>query len=179
MTMTSTTTARSAPLARDEVGRLLGQTMGLVALTAGLFALGAYVGRDTSGGWAIFWFVAALGVLLAMNAAAQRSEQLTAGLLFGFGLLLGLACAPTLPYYLGTDPQAVWEAGRSDSAVRSGIRCRRLRDAARPLGARAILLLGAGRADRVWDRARVRADPGRRARLRDRRSRDLRRADRI
>jgi hypothetical protein len=47
MTMTSTTTAPSAPLSRDESGTLLGQTMGLVALTAGLFALGAYIGRDS------------------------------------------------------------------------------------------------------------------------------------
>ena len=96
MTMTSTTTAAPAPLGRDEAGRLFGQTMGLVALTAGLFALGAYIGRETSGGWAILWFIAAIAVLLGMNAAAQRSEQLAVGLLFGFGLLLGLAVAPTV-----------------------------------------------------------------------------------
>ena len=36
------------PLTRDESGTLLGQTMGLVALTTGLFALGAYLGRDIS-----------------------------------------------------------------------------------------------------------------------------------
>jgi hypothetical protein len=54
MTMSSTTTA-PAPLTRDETGSLFGQTMGLVALTAGLFAVGAYIGRDTSGGWAILF----------------------------------------------------------------------------------------------------------------------------
>jgi hypothetical protein len=59
MTTASTTTAGSAPLSRDEASGLLGQTMGLVAVTAGLFALGAYIGRDTSGGWAILWFVVA------------------------------------------------------------------------------------------------------------------------
>jgi hypothetical protein len=48
-----TTTAASASLSRDETGRLCGQTMGLVALTAGLFALGASIGRHISGGWAI------------------------------------------------------------------------------------------------------------------------------
>ena len=109
--MSSTATAAPAPLSRDEAGGLLGQTMGLVAVTAGLFALGAYIGRDTSGGWAIAFFVVAFAVLIGMNAAAQRSEQLAVGLLFGFGLLLGLAVAPTVGDYLGADPQAVWEAG--------------------------------------------------------------------
>ena len=80
-------------------GRLLGNTMGLVALTWGLFALGAYIGRDTSGGWAILWFIAALAVLLAMNAAARRSVQLAIGLLFGLGALLGLAVAPAVSSY--------------------------------------------------------------------------------
>src|SRR6266545_4506050 len=111
MTTTATTTAASAPLSRDEAGALFGQTMGLVALAAGLFALGAYIGRDLSGGWAICSFVVAFAVLLGINAAAQRSEQLAVGLLLGFGLLLGLAVAPTISYYVDADPQAVWQAG--------------------------------------------------------------------
>jgi hypothetical protein len=98
LSLTSTTTAAPAPLIRDDVRGLFGRTMGLVALTAGLFALGAYVGRDTSGGWATLWFVVAFAVLLGMNAAARRSEQLAVGLLFGFGFLLGLAVAPTVGY---------------------------------------------------------------------------------
>jgi FtsH-binding integral membrane protein len=118
--MTSTTTAPSAPLNRVETGALLGQTMGLVGFTAGLFALGAYVGRDTSGGWAILWFIAAFAVLLGMNAAAQRSEQLAVGLLFGFGLLLGLAVAPTIGDYVGADPNAVWEAGGATALFIAG-----------------------------------------------------------
>jgi FtsH-binding integral membrane protein len=118
--MTSTTTAASALLRRDEAGRLFGQTMGLVALTAGLFAVGAYIGRDLSGGWAICWFLVALAVLLGMNAAAQRSEQLAVGLLFGFGLLLGLAVAPTVGYYVGADPRAVWEAGGATALFIAG-----------------------------------------------------------
>jgi FtsH-binding integral membrane protein len=118
--MTSATSAAPAPLDRVETSTLLGQTMGLVALTAGVFALGAYVGRDTSGGWAILWFVAAFAVLLGMNAAAQRSEQLAVGLLFGFGLLLGLAVAPTIRSYIGADPQAVWEAGGATALFIAG-----------------------------------------------------------
>jgi modulator of FtsH protease len=120
MTMASTTAAPSAALSRDEAGRLLGHTMGLVALTAGLFALGAYIGRDTSGGWAILWFVAAFAALLGMNVAAQRSEQLAVGLLFGVGLLLGLAVAPAVSDYAGADPQAVWEAGGATALFIAG-----------------------------------------------------------
>jgi len=118
--MTSATSAAPAPLDRVETSTLLGQTMGLVALTGGVFALGAYVGRDTSGGWAILTFIAAFAVLLAMNAAAQRSEQLAVGLLFGFGLLLGLAVAPTIRSYIGADPQAVWEAGGATALFIAG-----------------------------------------------------------
>ena len=118
--MTSTTATVPVPLRRAEAGRLFGQTMGLVALTAGLFALGAYIGRDLSGGWAICWFLVSFAVLLGMNAAAQRSEQLAVGLLFGFGLLLGLAVAPTVGYYVDADPRAVWLAGGATALFVAG-----------------------------------------------------------
>jgi uncharacterized protein len=118
--MTSTATAAPAPLTRDETGTLFGQTMGLVALTAGLFALGAYIGRDLSGGWAIVSYVAAFAVLLGMYAAAQRSEQLAVGLLFAFGLLLGLAIAPTIAYDMDADPQVVWQAGGATALFIAG-----------------------------------------------------------
>jgi FtsH-binding integral membrane protein len=120
MTMTSTTAPIAAPLSRDETGKLFGQTMGLVAATAGVFALGAYVGRDLSGGWAIVSYIAAFAVLLGLNVAAQRSEQLAVGLLFGFGLLLGLAVAPTIAYYVNSDPQAVWQAGGATALFIAG-----------------------------------------------------------
>jgi modulator of FtsH protease len=119
MTMSSTTTA-PAPISREETGRLFGQTMGLVALTAALFALGAYLGRDLSGGWAIVCYIAAFVLLIGMNAAVQRSEQLAIGLLFGFGVLMGLAVAPTIAYYLDADPQAVWQAGGATALFIAG-----------------------------------------------------------
>ena len=119
--MTSTTSrAVPAPLSRDETGSLLGQTLGLVAVTAGVFALGAYIGRNTSGGWAWLWYIAAFAALLAINAAAQRSEQLAIGLLFAFGLFLGLAVAPSVSAYAHADPQAVWEAGGATALVIAG-----------------------------------------------------------
>jgi modulator of FtsH protease len=120
MTTTATTPAVSTPLSRDQAGGLLGQTMGLVALTAGCFTLGAYIGRDTSGAWTILWYIAAFAVLFGMNAAVQRSEQLAVGLLFAFGVLLGLAVAPTVGFYVGADPQAVWDAGGATALFIAG-----------------------------------------------------------
>jgi FtsH-binding integral membrane protein len=121
MSTTSTTTRPPLVVNRIQAAGLFGQTMGLVALTAALFALGAYLGRNTSGGWAIAFYIASFGVLLGLNAAVKRSEQLAVGLLSGFGLLLGLAVAPTLAYYANTDPQAVWQAGGATALFIAGL----------------------------------------------------------
>jgi FtsH-binding integral membrane protein len=118
--VTSTTTTAPVPVTRDQTGSLFGQTMGFVALTAGFFALGAYIGRDISGGSGILCFIAAFAALLGMNFAAQRSEQLAVGLLLGFGLLLGLAVAPTVADYAGADPQALWQAGGATALFIAG-----------------------------------------------------------
>ena len=118
--MTTATPALPAPLSRDETGALLGRTMGLVALTGGCFALGAYIGRDASSGWAILWFIAAFAALLGMNVAVRRSEQLAIGLLFGFGLLLGLGIGPAVAGYAGADPQALWQAGGATALFIAG-----------------------------------------------------------
>jgi modulator of FtsH protease len=90
---------------------LFAQTMGFVAVTAALFALGAYLGRDLAHGVGIVAFIVAFGCLIAMRYAARKSRELTTGLLAAFGLLIGLAVAPTLTYYARMDPAAVWEAG--------------------------------------------------------------------
>ena len=118
--MDSNTSVLQQPLSRDESGTLLGQTMGLVAVTAGLFALGAYLGRDLSYGWGFVLFIASFGALLGMNAAVQRSERLAIGLLFGFGVLIGLATAPTLAYYASTEPQVLWQAGGATALFIAG-----------------------------------------------------------
>jgi uncharacterized protein len=55
-----------------------------------------------------------------MNLAAQRSDGLAVLLLFGFGLLIGVATAPTLSYYAGADPQAVWQAGAATALFIAG-----------------------------------------------------------
>ena len=118
--MDSTTAGTPVSLDRSATGTLLGQTMGLVAITAGLFALGAYIGRDLSGGWALLWYIASFALLLGLNVAVRRSEQLAIGLLFGFGLLLGLAVAPTVAAYATSDPQVVWEAGGATALFIAG-----------------------------------------------------------
>jgi FtsH-binding integral membrane protein len=57
------------------------------------------------------FFVGSLLLLVGVNVATQRSEQAAITLLFGFGVLIGLAVVPTVTYYASADPQAVWEAG--------------------------------------------------------------------
>jgi modulator of FtsH protease len=94
--------------------------MGLVAVTAGLFALGAYLGRDISYGWGWAFFIAAFACLIGLNVAAQRSERMAVTLLFAFGGLIGLATAPTLSYYASTDPKAVWQAGGATALFVAG-----------------------------------------------------------
>jgi modulator of FtsH protease len=104
----------------DESHALFGRTMGLVALTAGCFALGAYLGRDFSYqlGWLLF--IAAFAALIGINYASRRNEQVGIGLLFGVGALLGLALAPTIGYYAGTDPHALAQAGGATALFVAG-----------------------------------------------------------
>jgi FtsH-binding integral membrane protein len=91
--VSSVDTALQPAVARDQARALFGQTMGLVAVTAGLFALGAYLGRDLSYGWGFAAFIASFGLLIGLNFAARRSEQLavwqaggaTALFIAGFG----------------------------------------------------------------------------------------------
>src|SRR5690348_11337184 len=85
---------------RDQTRAVFGQVMGLVALTVGCAALGAYLGRDFTGGTAIVMFIGAFACIFGLNvAAAKGREQLAIGLLFGLGLLLGFAVAPVIAVY--------------------------------------------------------------------------------
>ena len=107
-------------LTREESGTLIGQTMALVAATAGLFAFGAYLGRDLSYGWGFALFIAAFACLIGLNFAAQRSERMAVTLLFAFGVLMGFATAPTLAYYASTNPQILWQAGGATALFIAG-----------------------------------------------------------
>ncbi len=90
---------------------LFARTMGYVAGTAALFALGAYLGRHSTGGISIIAYIGSFGCLFGMQFASRRSKPLTVGLLAVFGLLIGVAVASTLAYYAGSDPQALWQSG--------------------------------------------------------------------
>jgi len=118
--MVSDTTTIRPRLDRDEAATLFGKTMGLVAVTAGAFALGAYLGRNVAYQWGWLFFICSLLCLVGLNRAAQRSEQTAMTLLFGFGLLTGLAVAPTLAYYASADPQAIWLAGGATALFVAG-----------------------------------------------------------
>ena len=106
--------------ARGEAHTLFAQTMGYVAATAALFALGAWLGRNLTGGVGIVAFIAAFAALIAMRFAARRSVPLTIGLLAAFGLLIGLAVAPTIAYYGSMDPRALWQAGGATALFIAG-----------------------------------------------------------
>ena len=90
---------------------LFAQTMGLVALTAAFFALGAYAGRNLGQGAVIVAWIAAFIVLLVMNFTARKSAPAATVLLVIFGVLMGVASAPTLVYYATADPAILWQAG--------------------------------------------------------------------
>lgn len=105
---------QGAALTGDRARAVFGHVMGLVAFAMGFAALGAYIGRDMQeSSWFIF-MIAAMGCVFGLNAATARGhEQLAVGLLFGMGLLLGLAVAPIIHYYVQTNPKVVYEAAGS------------------------------------------------------------------
>jgi FtsH-binding integral membrane protein len=103
----------------DETHALFGQTMGYVAATAGLFALGAYLGRGLPYGWSIVGYIAALVCLICMNFTRQ-SGGASAGLLFAVGLLLGLSSSPMIVYYASGDPAVLWQAGGATALFIAG-----------------------------------------------------------
>jgi uncharacterized protein len=104
----------------DQAHTLFAQTMGYVAVTAGLFALGAWLGRNLTGGVGIVAFIAAFAALFGMRFAARRSVSLTVWLLGAFGLLIGLAVAPVIAYYGSMDPRALWQAGGATALFIAG-----------------------------------------------------------
>ena len=104
-------------IAHDRARELLGQVMGYVAVTVGFAALGAYLGRDLSGGIGLLLLIGTIPVVIGLNiAAAKGRDQLAIGLLFGLGLLLGVAVAPLIADYANADPSALWQAAGATAA---------------------------------------------------------------
>ncbi|HWF49396.1 MAG TPA: Bax inhibitor-1 family protein [Solirubrobacteraceae bacterium] len=103
--------------ARDDTRTVFGQVMGLVALTVGCAALGAYIGRNMTGGTGLVFFIGVFACVFGLNYASSRGrEQLATALLFAMGLLIGLAVAPVIAYYAKTNPAAVWQAAGATGA---------------------------------------------------------------
>jgi FtsH-binding integral membrane protein len=107
-------------MTRDRSLTLFGQTMAYVAATAGLFALGAYAGRDLSYSLGWIWFIGAFACLFGMNFTSRRSMPATVLLLGAFGILIGLATAPLLAYYSATNPAVLWQAGGATALFIAG-----------------------------------------------------------
>ena len=108
------------PMTRDRAHTLFGQTMGYVAATAGIFALGAYMGRNMTGRLGFVWYIVAFACLLSMNFAVRRSTTFTVVLLGVFGICMGLAMAPVLAYYATTNPRVLWQAGGATALFIAG-----------------------------------------------------------
>jgi uncharacterized protein len=100
---------------------LLGQVMGFVAVTVAFAALGAYLGRNLSGGTGLLLFIGAFGCIFGLNIASSAGrDQLSIALLFALGLLLGLAVAPVIADYMNADPAALWQAAGATAAFVAG-----------------------------------------------------------
>ena len=132
---------------RSQAHALFAQTMGYVAVTAALFALGAWLGRNLTGGVGIVAFIAAFAALIGMRFAA-RSAQLTIGLLAAFGLLIGLAVWHRDRLLRQHGPARAVAGRRSHRAVHRRLRRSRGAPPARPDRGGPGVLLGAGGADR-------------------------------
>jgi FtsH-binding integral membrane protein len=108
---------RGQALTRDQTRSVFGQVMGLVALTVGCTALGAYIGRNLTGGTGIAFFIGAFACIFGLQFASRRGhEQLAIALLFGLGLLIGIAVGPVLAVYAKADPAALWQASGATAA---------------------------------------------------------------
>ena len=136
---------------------LFSQTMGYVAATVGIFALGTYLGRTLSYGWGWVFFLAAFACLIGLRFAVRGSGSTAVGLLFGFGLLMGLATAPTVVYYAGWSPGAL-ASGWGHGPFRDRTWDDGLCDPTRPVRDRPSLFLGALGTDYLRHRRNLHAD---------------------
>ena len=113
--------ALEQPAERVDSRAVLGQVMGLVSVTVGFFAAGAYIGRDLSNTTGLLLFLAAIGCIIGLNVSAKRSERLAIVFLFGLGLFMGMALGPVLAYYANTDPAILWQAGGATALFVGGL----------------------------------------------------------
>ena len=106
----------------EEVGAagVFGQVMGLVAVTVAFFTLGAYLGRNFTGGASIVCFIVGFGAIIGLNFV-RRSEALSITMLFAAGLFLGLAMGSGLARYAEVQPSVVWQAAGATALFVAGL----------------------------------------------------------
>jgi FtsH-binding integral membrane protein len=113
---------RDQALTRDQTRGVFGQVMGLVALTFGCLALGAYIGRNLTGGTGFLFILVGFACVFGLNIASSRGrDQLAVGLLFGLGLCLGLGLGPVLADYAKADPGALYQAAGATGLFTAGL----------------------------------------------------------
>ena len=122
MSFTRQYALRDQALTRDQTRGVFGQVMGLVALTVGCTALGAYITRNATGGTGILFFLAAFACIIRLQLATARGrEQLAIGLLFGLGLAIGMAVGPVLHEYAKAEPNALYQAAGATALFTAGL----------------------------------------------------------
>jgi modulator of FtsH protease len=122
MSFTRQYALRDQELTRDQTHGVFGQVMGLVALTVGCTALGAYITRNATGGTGILFFLAAFACIFGLQFANARGrEQLAIGFLFGLGLALGMAVGPVLNYYAKAEPNVLVQAAGATALFTAGL----------------------------------------------------------
>jgi FtsH-binding integral membrane protein len=99
---------------------VFGQVMGLVAVTLGLLALGAYLGRQLAGGLSVLCFIVGFVCILGLNFT-RDSQRRAVGLLLGAGLFLGLGLGGGLYQYASADPRAVWQSAAATALFIAGL----------------------------------------------------------
>ncbi len=111
---------RGVGVPRERTREVFGETMGLVALTVGFAALGAYIGRDLQTSFVFFLlpFACIFGVQFAVR---RQHQQLAIAFLFAMGLLLGMAVGAVINYYAQTQPDALYQATGSTALFTGGL----------------------------------------------------------
>jgi FtsH-binding integral membrane protein len=122
LNVSATGAARARAGARADARAVFGEVMGLVGLTCGFAALGAWIGRDLTGLTVLVPWLLALVCLVGLNAAAARGQQtLAITLLFVVGLAMGIAIGNTVHVYAETQPEAVYQAAGATGLFVGGL----------------------------------------------------------
>ena len=138
---------------------LLGQVMGLVAVAVGFAALGAYLGRDLSGGTGLLLFIPAFACILGLHFAAAKRPRATGDRpLVRDGSPARPRGRPSHRRLRRRRPVCSVAGGRRHRGIRRRPRRVRLCHAQRPLVVGTHAVLGAVGPDRVRDRRALRLD---------------------